>query len=182
MMNRQSGVSTVGAVVLAGLAGTLATLLMMDWMLVDVQTPEPESMHIVVPFPLLAGRLAASFVPDEALRDAELPPEVLQQRDVVLTALRELAETPDATLVRVDADDAIVDISKIGDDLLVSVDADDATVRCKIPVDGILDALEDWDWQTADPDLIFDILGSASMGEFVTVEADDGTRVAIKMW
>jgi hypothetical protein len=181
-MHRQSGVSTVGAVLLAGLAATLATLLMMDWMFVDVQTPEPESIHIMVPFPLLAGRVAAGIVPDDVFRDAEMPPEVLQQREVVLTALRELADTPDATLVRVDADDAIVNISKTGDDLLVSVDADDTTVRCKIPVDGILDALEGWDWQTADPDLIFDILGSASMGEFVTVEAEDGTRVAIKMW
>ena len=181
-MHRQSGVSTVGAVLLAGLAATLATLLMMDWMFVDVQTPEPESIHIMVPFPLLAGRVAAGIVPDDVFRDAEMPPEVLQQREVVLTALRELADTPDATLVRVDADDAIVNISKTGDDLLVSVDADDATVRCKIPVDGILDALEQWDWQTADPDLIFDILGSASMGELVTVEAEDGTRVAIKMW
>ena len=181
-MHRQSGVSTVGAVLLAGLAATLATLLMMDWMFVDVQTPEPESIHIMVPFPLLAGRVAAGIVPDDVFRDAEMPPEVLQQREVVLTALRELADTPDATLVRVDADDAIVNISKTGDDLLVSVDADDARVRCKIPVDGILDALEGWDWQTADPDLIFDILGSASMGEFVTVEAEDGTRVAIKMW
>jgi len=181
-MHRQSGVSTVGAVLLAGLAATLATLLMMDWMFVDVQTPEPESIHIMVPFPLLAGRVAAGIVPDDVFRDAEMPPEVLQQREVVLTALRELADTPDATLVRVDADDAIVNISKTGDDLLVSVDADDARVRCKIPVDGILDALEGWDWQTADPDLIFDILGSASMGELVTVEAEDGTRVAIKMW
>ncbi len=181
-MNRQRGVSTVGAVVLAGLAGVLATVFMMDWMLVDVHTPEPESMHIMVPFPLLAGRVAASFVPDEAFRDAEMPDEFVQQREVVLTALRELAETPDATLVRVDADDAIVEISKVGDDVLVSVDAEDAKVRCKIPVDGILDALEDWDWQTADPQMIFDILGSASMGELVTVEAEDGTRVAIKMW
>ena len=108
--------------------------------------------------------------------------ELLQQREVVLAALQELAATPDATLVRVNTEDAIVDISKMGDDLLVSVDADDATVRCKIPVDGILDALEDWDWQTVDPDLIFDILGSASNGNLVTVEVDDGTRVAVKMW
>jgi hypothetical protein len=46
----------------------------------------------------------------------------------------------------------------------------------------VLEALEDWDWQTVDPDLLFDILGSASMGNLVTVEVDDGTRVAIKMW
>jgi len=160
----------------------MATVLMMDWMVVDVRTPEPEAMRIMVPFPLLAGRIATGLIPDDALDQAEIPPGVLQHRDVVLTALRSLADVPDATLVRVDADDAKVDVSKHGDDLMVSVDADDATVRCTIPVDGILEALEDWDWQTADPQLIFDILGEASMGNLVTVEVDDGTRVAIKMW
>jgi hypothetical protein len=99
-----------------------------------------------------------------------------------MAALQSLADAPDATFVEVDADDAQVNISKKGKELLVSVDADDARVRCTIPVDGILEALESWDWETADPDLIFDILGSASMGELVTVEVDDGTRVAIKMW
>ena len=57
MMSGQRGVSTVGAVVLAGLAGVLATVLMMDWMIVEVRTPEPEDLHLKVPFPLLAGRI-----------------------------------------------------------------------------------------------------------------------------
>ncbi len=181
-MSGQRGVSTVGAVVLAGLAGVLATLLMMDWMVVDVRTPEPENIHIKVPFPLLAGRLAAGFVPDEALREATVPPELAAQREVVMQALRALAETPDATLVRVSADDAKVDVTKRGSDLIIAVDADDAVVRCKVPVEGILEALEDWDWETFDPKMAFDILGSASMGNLVTVEVDDGTRVAINMW
>lgn len=178
----QRGVSTVGAVVLAGLAGVLATVLMMDWMVVDVRTPEPENIHIKVPFPLLAGRLATGLIPDEALREATVPPEVRQQREMVLTAIRSLAATPDATLVKVDADDAKVDISKRGSDLVVSVDADDATVRCTVPVDGVLEALEEWDWETFDPGMVFDVLGSASTGNLVTVEVDDGTRVAINMW
>ncbi len=181
-MSGQRGVSTVGAVVLAGLAGVLATVLMMDWMVVEVRTPEPENIHIKVPFPLLAGRLAAGLVPDEALREATVPPEMRQQRELILAAVRSLAETPDATLVSVDADDARVDVAKRGDDLVVSVDADDARVRCTIPVDGVLEALEEWDWETFEPSIVFDILGAASAGNLVTVEVDDGTRVAINMW
>jgi hypothetical protein len=181
-MRCERGVSTVGAVVLAGLAGVMATLLMMDWMVVDVRTPEPEALRIMVPFPLLAGRIASNLVPEEALEDARIPADLRHHRDAVLATLRALSESPDATYVKVEADDAIVNVSKEGDELLVSVDADDARVRCTVPVDGILEALEEWDWETADPSMLFDILGSASMGELVTVEVDDGTRVAIKMW
>jgi hypothetical protein len=178
----QRGVSTVGAVILAGLAGVLAALLMMDWMVVEVRTPEPENVHLKLPFPLLAGRLATAFIPDEALQDVTVPPEVRQHRESTLTALRALVEAPDATLVRVRAEDASVDVTKRGSELLISVDADDAKVRCTVPVDGVLEALEKWDWETFDPKMAFDILGAASMGELVTVEVDDGTRVAINMW
>ncbi len=55
-------------------------------------------------------------------------------------------------------------------------------VRCNIPIDGVLEALENWDWQTADPQMIFDILHAAENGELVTVATEDGVRVAIKMW
>lgn len=155
---------------------------MMDWMVVDVRVPEPDNIHIKVPFPLLAGRLATGFIPDEALREATVPPELRQNREMVLAAIRALVEAPDTTFVKVDAEDARVDVSKRGSDLVVSVDADDARVRCTVPVDGVLEALEDWDWETFDPGVAFDILGSASMGNLVTVEVDDGTRVAVNMW
>jgi hypothetical protein len=178
----QRGVSTVGAVILAALAGVLATVLMMDWMVVEVHTPEPENVHLKLPFPLLAGRLAAGLIPDDALREMTVPPEMRRHRESTLTALRALIDAPDATLVRVRAEDASVDVTKRGSDLVIAVDADDARVRCTVPVDGILEALEEWDWETFDPKMAFDILAAASMGELVTVEVDDGTRVAINMW
>jgi len=66
--------------------------------------------------------------------------------------------------------------------LRIAVDADDAVVRCNVPIDGILEALEDWDWETVDPQMAFDILRAAENGDLVTVATEDGVRVAIKMW
>jgi len=179
---RERGVSTVGAIVLTGLAGMLAALLAMDWMVIDVRAPEPDAFRIRVPFPLVVGRLATAAIPDEAMRGAQVPPEVRQQRDTVLAAVRALAESPDATLVSVTAPDARVEIAKKGDTLRIAVDAEDATVRCTVPLDGVLKALEDWDWETFDPGMIFDVLGSAPNGDLVRVEVDDGTKVAIRIW
>jgi hypothetical protein len=154
----------------------------MDWMMVDVRTPAPDAMHLRIPMPLVAGRIATALVPDEALKDARVPPELRQQRELVLAALGSLAEGPDTKLVSVVAPDARVEIEKEGDLLQIAVDADDATVRCVVPLDGVREALEDWDWQTFDPGMVLDVLADAPMGELVRVEADDGTRVVITMW
>jgi hypothetical protein len=174
--------STLGSILLAMLGGVLAAGLIMDWMIVDVRTPEPESMRIWVPFPLVLGRIATAFIPDQAFEEAEIPPEVLEHREEALAALNALLDAPDATFVKVDAPDAQVDISKRGDNIEVHVDAEDAVVSVKVPLDGIVDALEDWDWQSVDPSLAFKILGAADHGNMVDVEVDDGTKVAIKMW
>jgi hypothetical protein len=178
---RERGVSTLGGVLLAALAGMLTALLLMDWVVVDVRVPEPDSIHIKVPFPLIIGRVATAFIPDDVTADATVPPELRDHKELVLEALRSLVEAPDAMLVKVDADDAQVEVRKKGDDLHVWVDADDARVRCTVPLDGVLDALEDWDWQTFDPGMAFDIL-SAANGDLVNVEVDDGTKVAVKIW
>ena len=179
---RQRGISTLGGILLAMVGGILTAGLIMDWMIVDVRTPEPESMRIWVPFPLVLGRIATAFIPDEAFEDAEIPPEVLEHREEAMAALEALLDAPDATYVKVDAPDAEVNISKRGDNIEISVDADDAVVRCTVPLDGIVDALEDWDWKSVDPGMAFKILGAADHGEMVKVEAEDGTKVAIKMW
>jgi hypothetical protein len=178
---RQRGISTIGAMLLAAAAAMVVGVFMMDWMIVDVRTPEPENLHIVVPFPLGVADLAAEFVPRHALEEAQIPPEVAEHKDMVIAAVRSLLEAPDHTLVRVDTADEHVLITKEGDDLHVSVDADDAVVRCTVPIDGVVDALEAWDWRTADPDLVFDVLAAAGNGNLLTVEAE-GTHVAINMW
>jgi hypothetical protein len=139
-------------------------------------------VNITIPFPLVIGQIATNFIPDDVTADAVVPPEVRENRDEILTAVRGFVEAPDATFVKVDADDAHVEISKLGDDLLIHVNADDAKVRCTVPLDGVLHALEDWDWETFDPGMVFDVLGAVHHGELVNVEVDDGTRVAVKIW
>jgi hypothetical protein len=190
-MNGQRGASTVGAVLLAATAGLLTATLMMDWMVVDVHVVDVSDnndieanvpVHIKVPFPLLVADIATGLIPDEALEEARIPPEARLYKELTLETIRALLESPDAEFVKVRTDDANVDVYKEGDTLRIAVDADDATVRCNVPIDGILEALEEWDWETVDPQMFFDVLHAADNGELVTVATDDGVRVAIKMW
>jgi len=190
-MKYQRGMSTFGAVLLAGTAGLLTATLMMDWMVVDVHVVDVSEsddihadvpLHIKVPFPLLIADIATGFIPDEAFEDAQIPPEARVHKELVLETIRALLDTPDAELVKVRTEDANVDIFKDGDTLRIAVDADDAVVRCNVPIDGILEALEDWDWETVDPQMAFDILRAAENGDLVTVATEDGVRVSIKMW
>lgn len=181
-MRGQRGMSTFGAVLLAGTAGLLTATLMMDWMVVDVHVVDETPVHVTVPFPLVIASIATGFIPEEALAEAQIPPEAKAQKQLVLAAVRALAESPDAALVKVRTEDANVEVVKDGDTLRIAVDADDAVVRCNIPIDGVLEALESWDWETADPQMLFDILHAAENGDLVTVATDDGVRVAIKMW
>jgi len=183
--------STLGAVLLAGTAGLLTATLLVDWMVVDVHVLDVSHhddieldapVHIRVPFPLIVADIAAGFIPDEVLEDAEVPPELKAQRELILAAVEGLLDSPDAALVKVRTEDANVDIIKDGDTLRISVDADDAVVRCNVPIDGVLEALADWDWETFDPKMVLDVLHAAENGDLVTVATDDGVRVAIKMW
>jgi len=63
-MNRQKGISTLGSILLAAVAGLGAATVVMDWVIVDVQTPEPEAIHFTIPFPLVVADIAD---PDVAL-------------------------------------------------------------------------------------------------------------------
>ena len=182
-MNGQRGMSTVGAVLLAATAGLLTATLMMDWMVVDVHVIEDGTpIHVKVPFQLIVADIASGFIPDEVLEEAQIPPEAKAQKELVLATVRSLLDSPDAEYVKVRTEDANVDIFKDGDTLRIEVDADDAVVRCNVPIDGILEALEDWDWETFDPKMVLDVLHAAENGELVTVTTDDGVRVAVKMW
>jgi hypothetical protein len=180
---RERGIATVPAVLLAAAAGLLTALILTDWMVVDVRTTGEDAVHLVVPVPLAAGRVAAACVPDKAMKDMQVPPEVRQRKEQILASLRALHHTPDSTLVRVESPNEKVVVAKERDLIRISVDADDGTVvRCTLPLAGVLDALEGWNWQTFDPALVLDVLAAAPNGDLVRVEADDGTKVAITMW
>lgn len=179
---RQRGISTLGAVVLSALAGLATATLIADWVVVDVRTPDPENFHIVVPFPLVVADIAMAFVPEHALEDAQVPDEVRAQRTAILGALEALANTPDGNLVEVTTPEEYVRIFMEDGELAVHVDAEDARVRCTVPLDGIYQALEDWDWEVFEPRLALKALHSASHGPLVEVDVDDGTHVKIVKW
>jgi len=178
---REHGISTVGTVALAAIAGLFTAAVLSDWMVVRVETPGPDAVNVTVPFPLIVPKMAANFIPDDVFHDAVVPSEVRQQRDAVMAAVRSLAESPDATFVKVRSEDAHVTVNKKGNELVVAVDADGAVVNCTVPLKGVVKALERWDWQTFDPDLMFNVLGAAGNGNLLTVDAD-GTHVSITMW
>jgi hypothetical protein len=179
---RERGLSTLPAILLAAAAGLLAATFMADWMVVDAQTTGEDAVHLKLPFPLVVARAATACVPREAMRELQVPAEVRQRKEQILAGLQALAEVPDATLVKVETPEEKVLVAKEGKLLRISVDAPDAIVRCTVPLDGALEALRDWDWQTFDPGMVFDLLSAAPRGDLVRVEADDGTRVAISMW
>ncbi len=179
---RQRGSSTLATVLIAGVAGVLVAALAMNWVVVDVRTTDGDGpRHIVIPFPLAAARVAAAFIPRDAFEDATVPAEVRAHREEVIAVVEALAAAPDATFVKVDAPDAKVRVAKEGDTITVDVEAPDANVHCAIPVDGVREALERWDWERVNPKIAFDVLGAAGRGDLIRVDAPDA-KVRISMW
>lgn len=178
---RERGTSTVAVVVAAAAAGLLAAALFTNWMVVDVHTTGPDAVNLKLPVPLPLIRTAVAFVPSDSLPPIDIPPEVKENRETILQALRELRDAPDTTLVRVRSDDANVVIEKKDKSLAIDVQAPDATVHCQVPLDGIVEALEKWDWETCNPQLALRVLAAAKHGPLVTVDSKEA-RVAIRMW
>ncbi len=177
----QRGISTLPAVLLAAFAGLVTAVFLADWVIVDVETTNADQVHIVVPFPLVLADIAMAFIPNDTFNEAEVPAELSEHREVIMDSLESLIACPDTTLVKVKNQDTLVLITKKGDTLHIEVDSDGNHVRCAIPVDGIRNALENWDWQTFDPDVLLDALHEADGGPLIKVEAEDA-RVAISMW
>ncbi len=175
---RQRGISTVPTLLLAACGGLAVTAVMMSWVVVEVETPE--GFHFKAPVPLVALRCAAGCVPTGSVQMPELPSELREQKDAILSVLRELEACPDATLVEVAAPDADVRIVKKGGDVLVDVQAEDAAVHVTVPVDRLTGVLDRWDWQHLEPELAFDLL-AAGRGDLVNVEAE-GASVRVAIW
>jgi hypothetical protein len=177
----QRGFSTILAVIGAALLGLAAATFIMDWVVVDVNVPE-DDIRIVAPVPLVLADIALAFMPEEAMEEAEVPPELTAQRDAILAGLEELLTLEDATLVSVTTPEETVDVSVDDGRLMVRVDAEDARVRCTLPLKGIHRTLKRWDWEEVDPRMALDILHAAPRGALVDVEDEDGVRVRISMW
>ncbi|MCD4749000.1 MAG: hypothetical protein K8R59_06475 [Thermoanaerobaculales bacterium] len=179
---RERGISTIASVFLAAVAGLATATILMDWVVVAVDIPEPENISLKIPFPLIVADVALAFIPDEVADEVEIPRELLAQRKAILSGLGALIDGPDMNLVEVSSPDADVIVRKEGDSLKVSVDAEDAKVNCTLPLGGMHQALEKWDWKSFEPRLALKALHQAHRGTLVEVEAEDGTYVKITKW
>jgi hypothetical protein len=179
-MKRQRGISTLGSVLLAAVAGLGTATILMDWMIIDVQTPEPESIHIKAPLPLVLADIAVAFIPDDLAQ--EIPQEIRDQRETVLEALSSLVDAPDGALVEVTTPEETVSIVKKSHSLMIDVNAEGAVVHCSLPLDSIFTSLERWDWEIFEPRMVLTALHHTSPGVLVDVNTDDGTKVKITKW
>ena len=181
-MGPQRGISTLGSVLLAAVAGLGAGTILMDWVIVDVQTPQPEVIHIKAPLPLVLADIALAFIPDDAMQDMVVPREVRNQRDTVMAALAGLIDAPDGVLVEVTTPDETVNIENRGRKLIIDVETEDTVVHCSFPLAGIQKSLGDWNWEAFEPRMVLTALHHTSPGVLVDVAVDDGTKVKITKW
>jgi hypothetical protein len=155
-------------------------ILAMDWAIVDVRTLQPEKIHIIAPLPISLAKVVLHFVPipDEKI---DMPPEVVENKKVVLNALRILADSPDALFVKVNSREANVTITKKKDQLLVEVKAPDATVSARIPLKTTLKMLKKWDWKSIEPEVFIEVFDGFEKGEILNVDTKEA-RVKIRKW
>ena len=93
-------------------------------------------LTLFVPVPMAAAELALQFAPEEELR--QISEDLAPHKDLVLAALHELAECPDAVLVEVRNRDENVLVEKKGTDLIVDVDSPhEAQVHVVVPLHSI---------------------------------------------
>lgn len=175
----ERGFSTVSTVLLAALAALLVAPFLMTWVVVDVKTAPPDDVHVKLPVPLGAVRVALALMPDRATR-AEVPGDVAVHLDQARAVLRELDAAPDATFLTVKAPGSDVRIAKEGGILVLDVKDDGEKVACRLPVAAVRAALEEWDGRTLDARALLDILAKAR-GPLIEVDSKDA-KVRIAMW
>jgi hypothetical protein len=100
---------------------------------VDVREGGPNGTRIIVPVPLLAAEVAASFAPIPDLR-AEMG-EAREHLGTARKMLDALRDAPDGELVRVEEKDETVVIAKEGDTLRVHVSGRDEDVTVNVPLE-----------------------------------------------
>ncbi len=124
----------VSAGVIALFQGGIAT--------VYVQTSD---LTLFIPVPMAAAELALHFAPEEEMQ--QVREDLAPHKELVLAALQELANCPDAVLVEVRSQDENVLVEKQGSDLIVDVDSPgEAQVHVVVPlrsVERIFEALVD---------------------------------------
>ena len=126
-----------GAAAMPLAAGATVAATGVAW--VDVREGGPNGTRIVVPVPLLAAEMAATFAPMPDIRsEMGEAREHLGAARKVLDALR---ESPDGELVRVEERDETVVVSKVGDTLRVEVHGDDEDVTVNVPLESAAEVI-----------------------------------------
>lgn len=120
-----------GAAAMPIAAGATVAATGVAW--VDVREGGPNGTRIVVPVPLLAAEMAATFAPIPDIRS-----EMGEAREHLGTArkiLDALRESPDGELVRVEERDETVVIAKEGDTLRIHVTGKNEEVNVNVPLE-----------------------------------------------
>jgi hypothetical protein len=177
----QRRLSTPTTIVLAVLAAVAVAPFLMNWLVLEVHTAEPDRVDLFIPMPLTIARLALHAIPAEKL-DARVPADLQARRAQVLAILDALRQAPDATFVSVDSPDATVRIAKRGNLLTLDVRGDrEGTVHGTLPIAALHGALARWDWRSFHPAMALDVLASAGRGKILDVNSRDA-RVVIRIW
>jgi len=114
-----------------------------DYAVVDVREGGPDGMHIIIPVPLALARVALTFAPEDA---QYVPcPEISGYIPAIQRAVGELRAARDGVLVSVEEHDETVLIRKVGENLEIDVDGDSEEVHVTIPLDAVVDILDQYD-------------------------------------
>ncbi len=183
MSRKNTGnLSPAASVLLAMVAGLVVAALLMDWMVVDVRATEPDghATRVWFPLPMAAVRLAAAAVPEGTYHQAELPPEVREHLPAIREVLKELARCPDGPLVQVRSPEEQIDVGLEEGTLRVDVRSPEGTVHVAVPLRRMARALERWDGERVDRDLIRTLLRALDDGFTVSVDSPEA-RVRVKV-
>ncbi len=114
-----------------------------DYAVIDVREGGPDGMRIIIPVPLALARVALHFAPEDA---QYIPcPEIGGYIPDIQRAVGELRAARDGILVSVEEHDETVLIRKVGENLEIDVDGDSEEVHVTIPLDAVVDILDQYD-------------------------------------
>jgi hypothetical protein len=168
----------IGAALLALPAALLAIVAATGVMVVDVREGGPKGHRIIVPVPLIAAQLAASFIPSDKTRvHMKQAEEYLPKAYELMDAI---AEAPDGEYVRVEEREQQVVVKKVGGELDVRVSGRRESVHVRVPVSLAREISRQCrDGQLA-PREVISALRQARFSDLVDVkDGDDHVRVWI---
>jgi hypothetical protein len=170
----------IGAVLAAIPLSLVAVVAGTGVVVVDVQQSGPSGHHIVVPVPLVLAQSAAAFVPEKG-RHVDLG-EAREYLPMAEAALKALAESPDAELVRVDEANQHVRIVKSGGNLEVHVShaGTREEVHVTVPLSMASGILREARSGYVSPATLVGLLGRARLTRLADVQSgEDHVRVTV---